>query len=71
MKSALKKLAIILGFLGPLALSAANPALARTNQTAASMAKVTYYTCDDYWLARGYYPHYYGSAACYSCKSSY
>jgi hypothetical protein len=73
MKSALKKLAIAIGLLGPLALSAANPTLARTSRPATSTDKVLHsYTCDDYWLARGYYPHYYGgSSACYACRSSY
>jgi hypothetical protein len=72
MKSALKKLTIALGLLGPLALSAANPTLARTSRPVFSADKVPYYyTCDDYWLARGYYPHYYASTACYPCRSSY
>jgi hypothetical protein len=71
MESAFTKVVMVVGLLGALALSAANPTLARTNQTAASTAKVTYYTCDAYWLARGYYAHYYGSAACYACRGSY
>jgi hypothetical protein len=72
MKFALTKLGIVAGLMGTLALSAANPALARANRPVAVAEVVPYNdTCEAYWAARGYYPHYYGSSACYAFDSPY
>jgi hypothetical protein len=72
MKFVLTKLGIISGLIGTLALSAVSPTFAWTNRPAASTDIIPYnYTCEAYWMARGYYPHYYGSSACYASDSLY
>lgn len=65
MKFVLTKLGIVSGLIGTLALSAASPALAWTDRRAASTDIVSYNdACEAYWMARGYYPHFFSSAAC-------
>jgi hypothetical protein len=72
MKSSLTKLGIVAGLMGTLSLSAVHPTLAWTNRPAASAEIVPYNdTCEAYWAARGYYPHYYDSSACYAYDSPY
>jgi hypothetical protein len=72
MKFALTKLGIVSGLMGTLALSPISPALAWTNRPAASTDIVPYNdACEAYWMPSGYYPHYYGSSACYEFDSLY
>jgi hypothetical protein len=72
MKFVLTKLGIVSGLIGTLALSAAGPALAWTNRHAASTDIVTYNdACEAYWMPRGYYPHFFSSAACYAFAPLY
>jgi hypothetical protein len=72
MKFVLTKLGIIFGLMGTQALSAVSPTFACAIRPAASTDIIPYnYTCEAYWMARGYYPHYYGSSACYASDSLY
>jgi hypothetical protein len=72
MKFPLTRSGIISSLIGVLVLSSASPTLAWTNRTAAGTDTVAYDdACDAYWMARGYYPHFFGSAACYAPYSPY
>jgi len=71
-KVALTKPAIAGGLVAALVLSGVTPTLAHTHHAFARPDKFSYIqACEAYWLARGYYPRYFGFSTCYPCANFY